>query len=313
MQATADGTCVLDLLATSGIGDIDANPLNPTLSDGSVQVGAPAGPDLIVADISITWDSDTQYDVTYTITNVGADPAGAFDTTLDIDSTVVDTHNHTGLAAGASDVVSFNDVTLSGATDDITVITDSGDAVAETNETNNTGTATADPGTDDAAIFVHKNLKAEITITITTDDVNGDLEVGENCMGATEGAFFNVQTNGRYTVTATNDGDGFMDEYDVISAPPVLVPAGRSLIWPLHVYQTDDCVAALAGTPEGGSLETPQLLVTDDGCTGQEGGAGEDYPVRFTQDVELGDDVLPAGFQYGMTVTFTAMYTGPCS
>lgn len=161
----------------------------------------------------------------------------------------------------------------------------------------------------DGTIFVHKNLLAEITITITTDDVNGDLSVGGNCMGEAEGAFFNVKTNGKYSVTATGENGGYMAEWN--STDGYVLPL-RTLISPLYVYQTDDCQVAWEGTALGGSLTTPQILVTDDDCEGQEGGAGEDYPVLFRQQVDMGDDVLPAGSEYAMTVTFTAMYTGPC-
>lgn len=166
MSAVADGYTDLELIDLTGTPDtyvLDGDSAyvdetNLTLNNGSVQVGTPL-PDLQVTDIDVSWVSATEYDVTYTITNAGLGDAGAFDTELEIDSVLYDTYNHTGLTAGNSEPVTVSSITVSGESDDILVTTDSGAAVTESDETNNTGTAST----------------AAISVDLRVTGIDGDI------------------------------------------------------------------------------------------------------------------------------------------
>jgi len=317
----ADGT-IIDLdFSEASIKDASGTTINAIggSTGCTIQVGQLQGPDLtVIAKEEVATATPGQYTVNYTIKNIGNQPAGATTTGIykstdggttwvlvadDACPALNPDQTHDGVSAA----IALNDGDM------VKVVADNASypgVVAETNENNNEMINTFLSIFDDGTIWVHKNILGTITIVIITPDVNGDLSVGDNCMGESEDAQFTVYTNGKYTVNASDIDDGHMDEYDVTGPTPVLVPGGRSLINPLHVYQTDAC--PVSGTPMGGALTSTQTLVVDNDCAGQEGGMGETYGVRFTQEIELGDDVLPAGKQYATTVTFTAIYTGAC-
>lgn len=266
----------------------------------------PSLPDLVITEKYETL-SGSSYTVTYTVKNVGNASAAASTTSLWIDDVEqTETDSVPALAADATYEGTFDGpFTISDDADTIKVCADKDDAVNESDETNNCLENVLSAKNHSGTMRVHKNLVSEISIEIVTTDVNGDLNKGDNCIGESEDARFIVRTNGKYMVNASGENGGYMTEWNGSSY------GSRALINPLHVYQTDNCAQVSNPPSMGGELTTIQTLVVDNDCMGQDGNTGETYRVRFTQLVELGDDVLTPPWQYSMTVTFTAMYTGP--
>jgi C1A family cysteine protease/archaellum component FlaF (FlaF/FlaG flagellin family) len=101
------------------------------------------GPDLVITGKWEQWlDPEAKtYSISYTVTNQGC-AAGASNAVITIDGVDVLEDPVPTLAAGSSYNNTVGPFTMSGDSDNVTVCADSGDVVAESNETNNCGTNT---------------------------------------------------------------------------------------------------------------------------------------------------------------------------
>ncbi|AKB34222.1 cell surface protein [Methanosarcina siciliae HI350] len=135
---TAEGNYTVNLTVSSAAGgDSEVKAEYITVTDSSTT--PEDRPDLIVSSISPSSSitANTSCNIGATISNTGADDAGAFNATLSVNGVVVDTHAVSGIVSGSSAAVNFSWKPVAAGYYSVTVSADAGDVIAESDETNN--------------------------------------------------------------------------------------------------------------------------------------------------------------------------------
>jgi hypothetical protein len=295
---STDGISSLELDGVT-VGDASSQPFATiVLDEGSVTVGVPPIPDLIV---STKTETETgagtgMYIVNYEICNVGYGPAAASTTCIYVNGLLVNQQPCSALAIGACEAKSSIAIPLVSG-DVLKVCADNENVVAETNEGNNCKTNTFSNIYDVDETVITGTITGVIEIIAPDDILDATLQIGDdNCASDT----LNVRSNGKYQVLVSDEDPttgGRMTQWNGATY------LSKKLINPVDIGGTA-CPCSVIG-----ALPGPVLLVTNQACTDA---SGRDHDVCFHQTVEWADPTLPAGHVYRIVVTFTAVQTGPC-
>lgn len=281
-------------------------------------------PDLVVSSISTNPTSSSAspattntYTVSYTITNNGPGAAAASNTSIVINGGIPIVIACPGLANCASNPQTTGTITVTGTQDNIVVTADSGHAVNEWNENNNTATI--------SYYFTSPNVisgSQDITGTLNTvfiftapAPVNQWTYAGNS--GSASAAFFpgqsninavansmTVNSNQSWVVTASGENGGYLSKWNSTSGYASQLTQLQN---PLYI----------ASTANQGSnayslffSNLPQNLATGNvsGLTGASG-YSRTIPVGFTQVVTFNDAALATGYVYHMTATYICTTT----
>jgi hypothetical protein len=303
--------CTLSFTAKSSINDYASiNPVDVIVSDvngteipgvtvagGQVAIGDVPVPDLVVYDITpvpVTPGSE-DYNINFTIKNLGNMSAGASSVSIVIDSGTPIIMTCSELDPGASETltVSGGPFTLSGGSDNIVITADSSDVVAEGNESNNIKTVLYSLVGDNGDTVIMGNPETTMIITVPEDATFGNLHQGSNTITGT----LNIKCNTGWQVSVSDENsvtNGHMTEYDGAAY------LTRKLITPMDVRNTiQSNTITLAG---------PGTIATGD-TSGQDGDNGQDFTINFDQIVQYADPALSGGHIYRIVVTFTGAVT----
>jgi hypothetical protein len=144
-------------------------------------------PDLLMSDIQVKHNYyngawvDLSNSVNVTVANNGAGGAGSFNVALYADSAEVETKSVSGLAAGATTVVSFDWIPDEVKTYTLNAVVDPDNVLAESNETNNELTESQDVGYNGymgdkpLTTYAHETITGDIIYTYGDSHYSGKL------------------------------------------------------------------------------------------------------------------------------------------
>jgi len=151
-----------------------------------------AEPDLLVPDIRVKHNYyngawvDLSNTVNITVENSGACGAGSFNVALYVDGAQVDTKSVSGLAPGASTIVSFYCTPHKVKTYTLNVVADPDNVVTESNELNNELTESQDvvyngyTGDKPFTTYAHETIRGDIIYTYGNSQYSGTLSPDDN-------------------------------------------------------------------------------------------------------------------------------------
>lgn len=217
---------VVGTLAISGLADVNANPIATTLVNGTVVVGIPLVPDLVVSAISTTPSngSSSTYALNFTVANNGTAAAAASSATYAVNGGTAVTESVGALAASANQTFNVPLTVSASGTDSIVVTADSSNLY---NETNNTATITytelpdlvvsaisTSPASSSSSPSTTPTYTVSYTITnngpaaagasSTSIVINGGTPITISCPALANGAS-NSQTTATQTVAGNDD------------------------------------------------------------------------------------------------------------
>jgi hypothetical protein len=262
------------------------------VTGGTVAIGDVPMPDLVVSAASATKVSDTEYTVTYTVTNQGELEAGASSTSIVIDGGAPIVAACPALPAGESDTQTTAAQTFTSPSDSIVITADSADDVAESSEVNNSRQLVYALAGDSGDVIVNGYILAKLDLTVPANILDWALEQGQNIETGTA----NVRCNTPWQLQVNDqngDTNGHMTKWQTD-----VYDTSVQLANPLHVAGEID--VALSGSNQ---------LIADGVVEDQSGDNGQDLDVTFRQQVLYSDPVLTGGYTYHIVVTFTASST----
>nr|WP_269851946.1 PKD domain-containing protein [Methanosarcina horonobensis] len=181
-------------------------------------------PDLVVSALTppskIT--ANTSCNIGATINNTGVGYAGAFNMTLSVNGTVVDTQTVSGLASGSSEKVSFWWTPVESGDYSIAVYVDSEDAITESDETNNAledyVTVTESSGNQGNGSSATVSLTVKIVPVVSIEVCPSALDFGELSPGKTsEPQNLSIKNKGTCDVNVTAKVDDSSTEETIFS------------------------------------------------------------------------------------------------
>lgn len=259
---------------------------------GTVAIGDVPMPDLIISTLSAATDGEGTYAISLVVKNVGDDVAAASSISIAINGEEPMLEECPALGPDATYIYEVGCITFTGPTDVIVVTADSAGVVNESNELNNTREIVYAPVGDEGDVIVNGNILAKLHLTVPADILNWVLEQGPNSVSR----LANVKCNTPWQLQVNDqDGDtgGFMTKWQADAYDTSVKLANRLQVG-------SEITVALSGSNQ---------LIADGIVADQNGDAGQDLTVDFSQQVLYSDPVLSDGCTYHIVVTFTASST----
>ena len=248
----------ITLAAGSGLADINAQPLNPTLSNGSITIGTIPAPDysIINAATAAVSSSDLKdYNVTFNVKNVGTVNGTATIATVTPAGGTATTVNIPALNAGITSAqFSAGPFTLSGSSTTVAIQVVA--ITGEVNTSNNTATVSYQPPSNQASGSTNISgsvTTASISLTAPSAILLGNFKAGWNTGNSTASGSVTVTpgTSGltNWTVTAQS-ASAYMTSGSTSLSDYLLIGTSNSGPW----FIANGGTGTVEGTSYSGAL-----------------------------------------------------------
>jgi PKD repeat protein len=262
-------------------------------------VSAVAKPDIIPTEIisSLGIIANTPSTISFTINNTGTENVDAFNATLSVNGTFVDTQPISGIASGSSSTVNFTWTPTVAGDYNLTVTADSENGISESDETNNELTvlvtvsaSSASPVADFTADVT--NGTAPLTVNFTDQSTGSPTswlwDFGDGTNATEQNASHTYMSTGNYTVNLTvANADGsdseVKTEYIVVSEPLPGAPVANFTATPT----SGDAPLTVNFTDQSTGSPTSWLWDFGDGTNATEQNASHTYTSTGNYTVNL--------------------------